>query len=198
MFAASWNPQDLSLFAAAQGLGASTAFWAFLGVECAAAAAGVVRDPVRNVPRATVLGVVGVMAIYIAVTIVMMGLLPHDRLAASNAPSPTRRTCAMGARRGHRDRGLHGAAGQGCLTGWTLVTSETTRTAADAGVFPALFRTRPGERVRSAVLLATGVADEPGGASLTASPNARPAVLDAGQRLGRCSASTPTCWRRCR
>jgi arginine:agmatine antiporter len=45
---------------------------------------------------------------------------------------------------------------QGCVTGWTLVTSETTRTAADAGVFPRFFRTRPKERASAVNLITTG------------------------------------------
>jgi arginine:agmatine antiporter len=155
VFVASWNPQDLSLFAAAKASGLNC-FWAFLGIECAAAAAAVVRDPVRNVPRATVLGVVGVMAIYVAVTVVMMGLLPNDRLAASNAPFADAAHVAMGASAGAAIAVCMALRAAGCLTGWMLVSSETTRTAADAGDFPALFRSRPGQRVPLAGLLVPG------------------------------------------
>ncbi|HEX7945210.1 MAG TPA: amino acid permease [Phenylobacterium sp.] len=156
VFVASWNPQDLSLLAAAKASGLNC-FWAFLGIECAAAAASVVRDPVRNVPRATVLGVVGVMAIYVAVTVVMMGLLPHDRLASSNAPFADAAHLAMGAGAGVAIAACMALRASGCLTGWMLVASETTRTAADAGDFPALFRSRSGERMSLAGLLAPGV-----------------------------------------
>jgi arginine:agmatine antiporter len=52
LFARGWNPAGLEPFGAVRS-SALTAFWAFLGLECAAAIAGVVRDPARNVPRAT-------------------------------------------------------------------------------------------------------------------------------------------------
>jgi arginine:agmatine antiporter len=45
----------------------------------------------------------------------------------------------------------------GCTTGWVLVTSETSREAADQGAFPTFFRTRPGERASAINLIATGV-----------------------------------------
>ena len=45
----------------------------------------------------------------------------------------------------------------GCLTGWTLVAAETTRSGADVGAFPALFRTRPGERASPINLITLGL-----------------------------------------
>jgi arginine:agmatine antiporter len=155
LFLASWNPQGLSL-PAAVGPSALTAFFAFLGVECAAAVAGVVRDPVRNVPRASLIGIVVVAALYISACSVLMGILPAAALAKSAAPFSEAGQAALGV-------GLAGAIAvcgllraQGCLTGWVLVAGETSRSGADAGVFPRLFRTRPGERVSLINLLTTG------------------------------------------
>ena len=156
LFLASWNPKGLSR-SAAVGPSALTAFFAFLGVECAAATAGVVRNPARNVPRASLIGVVVVAALYIGACSVLMGILPADALARSSAPFAEAGQTVLGL-------GLAGVIAvcallraQGCLTGWVLVTSETSRSGADAGVFPRLFRTRPGERVSAINLLATGV-----------------------------------------
>lgn len=145
-FVASWNPQGLA-FGPAVGSSALTAFWAFLGVECAAATAGVVRDPTRNVPRATLIGVVAVAALYVSACTVLMGILPAAALASSSAPfaQAAQATLGVGLAAVIALCGLLRA--QGCLTGWTLVASETSRTGADAGVFPRVFRTRPGERV---------------------------------------------------
>jgi arginine:agmatine antiporter len=155
LFLASWNPQGLSL-PAAVGPSALTAFFAFLGVECAAAAAGVVRDPARNVPRASLIGIVVVAVLYISACSVLMGILPAATLARSTAPFAEAGQAVLGL-------GLASAIAvcailraQGCLTGWVLVTSETSRSGADAGVFPRLFRTRPGERVSLINLLTTG------------------------------------------
>jgi len=155
LFFAAWNPKGLSL-PAAVGPSALTAFFAFLGVESAAATAGVVRDPARNVGRASLIGVVVVAALYIGACCVLMGILPAEALARSSAPFAEAGQAVLGL-------GLAGAIAvcallraQGCLTGWVLVTSETSRSGADAGVFPRLFRTRPGERASAINLLATG------------------------------------------
>ena len=154
-FLASWNPQGLSL-SSAVGASALNAFWAFLGVECAAATAGVVRNPGRNVPRATLIGVVAVAVLYIGACSVLMGILPAGALASSSAPFAQAGRASLGV-------GLAAAIAvcallraQGCVTGWVLVTSETTRSGADAGVFPKLFRTRPGEHASPINLMTAG------------------------------------------
>jgi len=156
VFVASWNPQGLGL-AEAAGRSALTAFWAFLGLECAAAAAGVVRDPGRNVPRATLVGVVAVALLYIAATSVVMGIIPGTQLAASTAPFADAARSALGVGLGAVIAVCALLRAAGCLTGWTLVTAETTRGAADVGAFPAFFRTRPGERASPINLLTAGV-----------------------------------------
>jgi len=170
IFIGAWNPQGLSL-TGALGASALNAFWAFLGVECAAATAAVVRDPARNVPRATLAGVVGVAILYVAACTALMGVLPSTALAASTAPFADAARATLGL-------GMAGAIAacallraQGCLTGWTLVAAETTRGAADEGVFPAAFRTRPGEKTSPINLVAVG-----GVMSLTAVLTASPTL----------------------
>jgi arginine:agmatine antiporter len=155
VFLASWNPQGLSL-PAAVGPSALNAFFAFLGVECAAATAGVVRNPARNVPRASLIGIGVVAILYVSACSVLMGIVPAASLAKSAAPFAQAGQATLGL-------GLAGAIAvcallraQGCLTGWTLVASETSRSGADAGVFPSLFRTRAGERVSLINLLTIG------------------------------------------
>ncbi len=155
IFLASWNPQGLSPVAAI-GSSALTAFYAFLGLECAAAAAGVVRNPARNVPRATLLGVAAAAALYMAVNAVLMGILPSTALAGSGAPFADAAKLTVGAGLGGLLAVCAFLRAQGCLTGFTLLTSETTRSAADEGAFPKVFRTRPGEQVSPVNLLTLG------------------------------------------
>jgi arginine:agmatine antiporter len=168
VFAHSWNPTGADVLGATRA-SALTAFWAFLGLECAAAAAGVVRDPSRNVPRATLAGVAISAALYVGACAVLMGLMPAAELARSSAPfaDATRATVGVGG------AGLIAVCAflraGGCTTGWVLVTSETSREAADQGAFPAFFRTRPGERASAVNLIATGVLMS-AVAFLTASP----------------------------
>jgi arginine:agmatine antiporter len=145
IFLASWNPQHLDPLTAARSAGL-IAFWGFLGVEGAAAVAGVVREPVRNVPRATYGGTLAVGLAYVAVSVAIMGLLPAATLAHSSAPFAQAAAVLLGV----------GAAAAialcallrafGCLSGWTLILVESGRSGADEGAFLRFFRTRPGER----------------------------------------------------
>jgi APA family basic amino acid/polyamine antiporter len=60
--------------------------FAFLGFEYAAVPAGNVRDPQRTIPRALVIGVLTVTAVYIAATAAVMLLVPPDVLKTSTSP----------------------------------------------------------------------------------------------------------------
>ncbi|MFL5296061.1 MAG: amino acid permease [Phenylobacterium sp.] len=155
VFAQSWNPAGAHPLAAIRG-SAFTAFWAFLGLECAVATSGVVRNPVRNVPRATLGGVAGAAGLYIIACAVLMGLMPAAVLAKSTAPFADAARVTVGV----AGAGLIAACAflraSGCLTGITLVASETTREAADQGAFLSFFRTRPGERASPINLLTAG------------------------------------------
>ncbi len=98
-----------------------------------------------------------------------MGLLPAAELAKSGAPFADAAQTTLGL-------GLAGLIAvcallraQGCMTGWTLVAAETTRSGADGGLFPRLFRTRPGERASPINLLTMGGLMS-GVAVLTAAP----------------------------
>ncbi len=143
VFRASWNPQGLGVLQAVHDSGLA-AFWAFLGLEGAAAVALVVRDPARNVPRATILGVVATAAVYIAACVVLMGLLPAAALSASTAPFAEAARTALGLGAGAFIAVCALARTAGCTTAWILFSAETTRGAADEGAFLARFASRAG------------------------------------------------------
>ncbi len=77
--AIAWQPASLSGFL----LALVAALWAYEGSATFCSLAGEVKEPQRNVPRALVLGVVGVMAIYLAVNIAYLYILPMDAIARS-------------------------------------------------------------------------------------------------------------------
>lgn len=74
-----------SMFSAVVGATALTLF-SYLGIESATVPADDVQDPVRTIPRATVIGTLIVAAVYIFSTIGVLGALPPSVLAASAAP----------------------------------------------------------------------------------------------------------------
>jgi APA family basic amino acid/polyamine antiporter len=66
--------------------GAAIIFFAFVGFNTVTVIAEEVKDPAKNVPRALMLALVVCAAIYIAVSVVAVGLLNWSVLATSAAP----------------------------------------------------------------------------------------------------------------
>lgn len=119
---------------------AAILLFSYIGVESAAVSAGEVRDPARNVGRATVLGTVGAATVYLLGTLAVFGLVNHDELVSSEAPF----TDAVNAMFGGTWGGtlVAGAAVismVGALNGWTLLGAQTPYAAAKDGLFPKVF-----------------------------------------------------------
>jgi APA family basic amino acid/polyamine antiporter len=117
------------------------ALFSFIGVEVAAITAKRVKNPRINVGRASLLGT-GLSAIlYLAVSAAIMGLVPHHVLVDSTAPFVTAfgTIFTHGAWAGKLVAALAVTSGIGALNGWTLVTTEVARAAADDGLFPRAF-----------------------------------------------------------
>lgn len=133
-----FNASGLPLVNVASSVAALT-LWAFLGLETATVPTGVVRDPQRTVPRATMIGIIiAGLATMLACTVVV-GMLPADVLHASAAPM------AEAARRVWGDwagLGIGVVATISCfgaLNGWVLLQGQTTLAPALDGLFPKPF-----------------------------------------------------------
>ena len=155
ILAASWNISGQPPLAAIGG-SVAPVFWAFLGLECANAAAAVVREPRRNVPLAAMGGVALAAVLYIAALVVIMGIVPAGELAKSTAPFGLVVARVLGPVAGGVMALCALLKTAGTTSGWVLVTGQVMRAGADEGVLPAWFgRARPdGTPVRS--LLALG------------------------------------------
>jgi basic amino acid/polyamine antiporter, APA family len=115
--------------------------FSYLGVECAAVAAAKVRDPARNVPKATVYGTLGAAVVYLLSLVAVFGIVPTTALAGDKASySLAANTMAGG---GTWAGDLVAAAvivsGLGALNGWTMICAEMPLAAAKDGVFPKIF-----------------------------------------------------------
>ena len=121
----------------AVNLAAGIALFSFIGVECASIAAGRVRNPRRNVGRASVYGTLVAGLLYVAVTAAVMGLVPHDQLVDNGAPFvPAFEAMFNGASWMGKLVALTAViSGIGALNGWTLVTAEMPYAAAKDGLF---------------------------------------------------------------
>jgi amino acid transporter len=138
LYRSSWNltgERDLSVVISSL----APVFWAFVGLETGAMVAGVVRDPERNVPRATIGGIVLAGVVYLASSVLVMGIVPAAELAASGAPF------ALVAGRMFGEWAIPvialaaGLKATGTLGGWMQVSGESGARAAHRGFLPAIF-----------------------------------------------------------
>jgi APA family basic amino acid/polyamine antiporter len=119
------------------GIAAGVALFSFIGVECASIAAGRVKNPRKNVSRASILGT-GLSAIlYLLVTAAVMGLVSHHSLVGNGAPFVDAFQTMFGHASwvGKLVAGTAVVSGIGALNGWTLVTAEMPYAAAKDGLF---------------------------------------------------------------
>ena len=134
-----WNTSGESAVSAI-GTGMSIALFSYLGVETAAVAAAKVRDPDRNVPRATVLGTLACAVVYMLSLIAVFGILPTSKLSSSTAPfSDAANAMFGGTWAGHVMALAVIISGLGALVGWTMICAEMPLAAAEDGLFPDRF-----------------------------------------------------------
>lgn len=134
-----WNLSGQSNLAAVGGAMALCLF-SYIGVESASVAAGQVREPRRNIPRATVLGTGAAAVVYLLSLVTVFGVVPSSELAESTAPFAAAATDMTGASWvGAAVAALVVISGFGALNGWTMLSAEMPRAAAQDGLFPARF-----------------------------------------------------------
>ncbi len=135
-----FNASGGSLYSAI-GIAAGVALFSFIGVEVAAITAKRVRDPRENVGRASVYGTAASAVLYLLASAAVMGLVAHKTLVVTGAPFVPAFETIFGhsAWAGKLVAAVAVVSGIGALNGWTLVTAEVSRAAADNNLFPRPF-----------------------------------------------------------
>jgi basic amino acid/polyamine antiporter, APA family len=72
-------------FMSAMGVAFIAVFWCYDGWEYVSWVAGEVRDPQRSIPRSLIVGIFGVIAIYMAINVVYLYAMPLDQIATTDA-----------------------------------------------------------------------------------------------------------------
>ncbi|KRA66478.1 amino acid permease [Caulobacter sp. Root655] len=116
---------------------ATLTLWALLGLESATVPAGKVVDPVRTIPRATLVGTIFTGLIYLLVCSAVVLLMPTDSLKASNAPLADFVGLHWGGNAGKVLALFAAISAFGALNGWVLLQGEMPYAMAKGGVFPA-------------------------------------------------------------
>lgn len=114
-------------------------FWAFVGLETGAMVAGIVRDPDRNVPRATYGGILIAGIVYLLSSVLVMGIVPAAELATSSAPFALVAATIFGPWAGMAIAAAAALKATGTLGGWMLVAGESGARAAQRGFLPPIF-----------------------------------------------------------
>ncbi|GAA2207682.1 amino acid permease [Nonomuraea monospora] len=137
-----WNVSGQSDLRAIAGAMAICLF-SYLGVETAAVAAAKVRDPERNVPRATVLGTLVSAVVYLLSLLAVFGTVPSAILGeeANKASYSVAATTMAGGATWVGDLVALAVivSGFGALNGWTMICAEMPLAAARDGLFPPSF-----------------------------------------------------------
>jgi APA family basic amino acid/polyamine antiporter len=118
---------------------AALTLWAMLGFECAAIPAQRVREPERNIPRATIMGTLLVGVIYFTAFASIYLLLPGDITAKSSAPFADLATRYWGSTAGTLVVLFAAISCLGALNGWVLIAGDVPLALAERGVFPRWF-----------------------------------------------------------
>jgi APA family basic amino acid/polyamine antiporter len=154
-----WNVSGENAVSAVGG-GMAIALFSYLGVEVASVAAGKVRDPDRNIPRATILGTLATAVVYMLSLTAVFGILPTGKLANSTAPfSDAVNQMFGGTWAGDVMSIVVINSGLGALTGWTMICAEMPLAAAKDGLFPQQFRRLSSKQVPAyGIVASTGLA----------------------------------------
>lgn len=113
--------------------------WAFIGVESAAVSTGMVKNPKRTVPLATMLGTGLAGIIYIAATQVMSGMFPAAQMAASGAPFAISASAIMGNWAAPMVSAFTAFACLTSLGSWMMLVGQAGVRAANDGNFPKVY-----------------------------------------------------------
>ena len=123
------------------GIAAGVALFSFIGVEAAAITAKRVKNPRRNVGRASILGTAASAVLYLLASAAVMGLVSHHALVNNGSPfvNAFQGIFTHGTWAGKLVAALAVVSGIGALNGWTLLVTETSRAIANDDLFPRPF-----------------------------------------------------------
>lgn len=134
-----WNPSGEGVLASLS-TSLTIATFSYIGIETAAIAAARVRNPARNVPKATLFGTLTSAVVYLLVTIAIFGIVPNEALQGSTAPFSDAFNAIFGGSWGGKVvAGFAIISGLGALNGWTMICGEVPQAAAKDGLFPQAF-----------------------------------------------------------
>jgi arginine:ornithine antiporter / lysine permease len=137
---------------------AVTTLWAFIGIESAIVFASRARKQ-SDVKRATILGLLIALAIYISISVLVMGLLPQEELIQSEKPLVDAIETILGSNGAYILAGLGLISLLGSTLGWVLLSAEVPYQAAKQGLFiPAFLKENKKGMPKFSLIISNGLA----------------------------------------
>jgi APA family basic amino acid/polyamine antiporter len=125
---------------AAIGTSITLTLFAFLGMEAATIPAGNIRDPEITIPKATIIGTILTIIIYLLSSVSIMGVLSQQQLASSSAPFAEAAELIWG-NTGKYLVGIGALVSTfGALNGWILMQGHMPLAMAEDGLLPPVFK----------------------------------------------------------
>ncbi len=125
---------------AAIGTSITLTLFAFLGMEAATIPADNIRDPEIIIPKATIIGTIITIVIYLISSVSIMGVLPQEQLAGSSAPFAEAAELIWGST-GKYLVGIGALISTfGALNGWILIQGHMPLAMAKDDLLPPVFK----------------------------------------------------------
>lgn len=113
---------------------AVTTLWAFVGVESAVVFAGRAKNK-NDIKKATIIGLLLALGLYVGITLLVMGVLPQDQLIHSEKPLVDAFEVTLGPVGAYLLSGLGLISLLGSTIGWILLSAEVPYQAAKQKLF---------------------------------------------------------------
>lgn len=132
---------------------AISTLWAFIGIEAAVMLSNRAKSQ-NDVKKATIIGLIVSLIIYMGITLLTMGALSQEELRGSQKPLADALEQVIGSGGSYLMSGLAIISLLGSAIGWIVVSSEVPYQAAKVNLFPAFFAktNKNGTPIRSMTL----------------------------------------------
>ena len=131
--------------------------WSFIGVESASVNAGLVKNPKRNIPLATIIGTTVAGLVYIASSTAITGMFPAAKVASSGAPFALACSHMFGAWSAPVVSAVTAFACLASLGSWIMMIAQAAARASKDRTLPAIFGRKNKKGIPAQGILITSV-----------------------------------------
>jgi APA family basic amino acid/polyamine antiporter len=136
---------------------ATLTLFAFLGLESATIPSGNIHEPEKTIPRATMIGTIVTILVYVIGSVAVMGMIPAIELKDSNAPFADAAALIWGDSARYWVAAGAIVSTYGALNGWILLQGQMPLAASRDKLFPEIFKKENNKGVPSTGIIVGSV-----------------------------------------